>query len=187
MGTRKVKLTGYGYWMKVFEGNRDLTGFNDQLKEVGGQCVMDLDLSPEEFEKLKKAKFMSAGKPSADNLGHTRVRLKRKWQEEYGGGAPVVLKDDGTAWAYDEDGTIGNGSKVAVILQVYDTKAPNIVGARLEKVKVLIHKPYVSDDFDDDDEVIPEEQEEVKPAPKKAAAPKAPTKQADLDESDIPF
>ena len=182
MATRKVKLTGYGYWMKVFEGNRDLTGFNDQLKEVGGQCVMDLDLSPEEFGKLKKAKFMSAGKPSAENPGYTRVRLKRKWQEEYGGGAPTVLKDDGTAWAYDEDGTIGNGSEVAVIVQVYDTKAPNIVGARLEKVKVLNHKPYVSDDFGDDDE-----DEVPAPPPKTSTAGKKPAPKVELVDDEIPF
>ena len=34
MATRKVKLTGLGYWAKVFEDNRDLTGFEDALKDV---------------------------------------------------------------------------------------------------------------------------------------------------------
>ena len=37
MATRKVKLTGLGYWAKVFEDNRDLTGFEDALKDVGGE------------------------------------------------------------------------------------------------------------------------------------------------------
>jgi hypothetical protein len=184
MGTRKVKLTGYGYWMKLFEGNRDLTGFNNQLADIGGQCVMDIDLSQEEYDKLKKAKFMSAGKPSPDNPGHMRVRLKRKWQEEYGGGAPVVLKEDGTVWDYDEDGGIGNGSTVAAIVYVYDTKTPGIVGARLDKVKVLEHKPYVQDDFGDDDPAPPA------PAPRaetKVAKPVKPApSMADL-EDDIPF
>lgn len=178
MGTRKVKISGLGYWMKIFEGNRDLTGFNDQLKEVGGQCTMDLDLLPEEFDKLKKAKFMSAGKPSPDNQGYTRVRLKRKWQETYGGGAPVVLGEDNNPWDYDTDGSVGNGSEVAVIVSVYDTKTPSIVGARLEKVKVLLHKPYVTDDFED---VTPATEQ---PIGKPKAEPKAPN--SDMDD-DIPF
>lgn len=147
MGTRKVVVTGTGYWMRVFEQNRDLTGFEDALKDIGGQCIMDLDLEPEEFAKLKKAKFMSPGKPSPDNEGQTRVRLKRKWTEQYGGGAPQVLKEDGTLWDYTVDGAIGNGSKVAVIVSVYDTKSKTIFGTRLEKIKVLEHIPYIVDEF----------------------------------------
>ena len=176
MGTRKVKLTGIGYWLKVFEGNRDLTGFNDQLKAVGGQCTMDLDLPQEEFDKLKKAKFMSNGKPSPDNAGYTRVRLKRKWTEEYGGGAPTVLKEDGNVWDYDTDGPIGNGSEIVAIVNVYDTKTPSIVGARLEKLKVTKHKPYVRDDFDDVEAGV----EDVAPKPKAKAA------STDMDD-EIPF
>lgn len=148
MGTRKVVVTGKGYWMKVFEQNRDLTGFNDALKDIGGQCVMDIDLTSEEVDKLKRAKFMSAGKPSPEGNGLTRMKLKRKWTEEYGGGAPEVLKADGTPWNYEVDGAIGNGSTVAAIVYVYDTKAKGIYGARLEKIKVLEHIPYVADEFE---------------------------------------
>lgn len=149
MGTRKVVLTGTGYWMRVFAQNRDLTGFEDALKDVGGQCVMDMDLTADEFAKLKKAKFMSDGKLSPEDSGLTRVKLKRKWQEQYGGGAPEVVKADNTPWDYETDGPIGNGSKVAVIVHVYDTARKNIFGARLEKIKVLEHIPYVKDEFAD--------------------------------------
>ncbi|MDV7402482.1 hypothetical protein RZS08_64265, partial [Arthrospira platensis SPKY1] len=86
------------------------------MKEKGGQTVMDIDLEPSEIEKLKRAKFMSAGKPSPDNEGMTRVRLKRKWTEQYAGGAPQVLKADGTPWDYEQDGSIGNGSTVGVVV-----------------------------------------------------------------------
>ncbi len=175
MGTRKVKLTGYGYWGKVFESNRDLTGFEDALKDSGGQCTIDMDLQEDQFEKLKKSQSMLRGKPSTDNDGMTRVRFKRKWTEDYGGGEPVVLKEDGTKWDYDEDGAIGNGSWVEVTLSVYDTSRKAIVGTRLEKVKVLDHKPYNPDVDDDEDE------------PVKAAPPKAKAPAKELLEDEIPF
>lgn len=175
MATRKVVLTGKGYWMRVFEQNRDLTGYEDSLKDIGGQTVMDIDLEPAEFDKLKKAKSMSEGKPSPEDSGLTRVRLKRKWQEEFGGGAPEVLKGDGTKWDYDVDGAIGNGSKVAVILNVYDTKRKGIVGQRLEKIKVLEHIPYIADDFAGVGQTPPE-------TPK----PKAEPLKQELDD-EIPF
>ena len=174
MGTRKVKLTGYAYWAKVFEDNRDKTGFENALVDVGGQTTIDMDLDAESMEKLKKSKSMKRGTPSNDNDGMTRVRFTRKWIEEYGGGEPTVVKADGTKWDYDEDGPIGNGSTVEVVLSVYDTSRKAIVGTRLDKVKVLEHKIY-NPDADDDEE------EEVKPA----AKAKTPTK-VEL-EDEIPF
>lgn len=182
MGTRKVVIKGKGYWMKVFEQNRDLTGFNDALKDIGGQTVMDIDLEPSEVEKLKKAKFMSAGKPSPEDSNLTRMRLKRKWTEQYAGGAPEVLKADGTPWVYEQDGPIGNGSTVAVVVDVYDTKASKqgIYGSRLSKVKVLEHLPYVKDDFAG---IETDVQDDVPTAAPKA---KAPTKEQ-FEDTDIPF
>ena len=180
MGTRKVVIKGKGYWMKVFEQNRDLTGFNDALVDIGGQTVMDIDLEPSEVEKLKKAKFMSAGKPSPEDSNLTRMRLKRKWTEQYAGGAPEVLKEDNTPWVYETDGPVGNGSIVAVIVDVYDTKASKqgIYGSRLSKVKVLEHIPYIKDEFGD---LGSAEQEEVKPAAKAKASAKMEL------EDEIPF
>ena len=183
MGTRKVKLTGLSYWAKVFEDNRDLTGFEDALKDIGGQTTIDMDLDGESLDKLKKSKSMKRGKPSPDNDGLTRVRFTRKWVEQYGGGAPTVVKADGSVWDYDEDGAIGNGSTVEVTLSVYDTSRKTIVGTRIDKVKVLEHKVYNPDEGQD------EEEEEVAPPPKKPA-PAAKTKPApsrqELDD-EIPF
>lgn len=187
MGTRKVVIAGTGYWMKLFEQNRDLTGFNDALKDIGGQCVMDIDLSKEEFAKLKKANFMSSGKPSPDNPGCTRVKLKRKWTEDYGGGAPLVLKSDNSVWNYEVDGPIGNGSTVAAVVYVYDTKAKGIYGARLDKVKVLNHVPYIKDEFGD---LGVEEEEDPAPKhtePKPAAKSKKEVLTADIEDDEVPF
>lgn len=170
MATRKVKLTGLAYWAKVFEDNRDKTGFEDALVEIGGQTTIDVDLDAEQVEKLKKSRTMLRGKPSADNAGTTRVRFKRKWTEEYGGGEPTVLKADGTKWDYDEDGPIGNGSTVEIVLSVYDTSRKSIVGTRLEKVKVLEHKPYNPDSDDGEEEEAPAQTSTPKTAKKTAPA-----------------
>lgn len=176
MGTRKVKLTGYAYWAKVFEENRDLTGYEDALKDIGGQCTIDVALDAEQMDKLKRSKSMLKGRPSDEHEGHTVVRFRRKWQEEYGGGAPKVVKADGTNWDYDEDGFIGNGSLVEVLLNVYDTSRKNIVGTRLEKVKVVEHKVY-----NPDEDVVEDDIPETPPP-----APKAKASKAVMDD-EIPF
>ena len=44
MATRRVKLSGIAYWAKVFPENRDLTGFENALADVGGQTTIDIDL-----------------------------------------------------------------------------------------------------------------------------------------------
>jgi hypothetical protein len=177
MGTRKVKLTGRGYWAKVFEDNRDLTGYEDALKDSGGQCTIDVDLDSTQLEKLQRSKSMLKGKPT-EEVGITRVRFKRKWTDFIGGGAPVVVKADGTTWDYDDDGTIGNGSLVEVVLSVYDTSRKAIVGTRLDKVKVVEHVEYNPDD-----------EEEEAPPPAKATAPAkvVPKKVAVLEDDEIPF
>lgn len=173
MATRIVKLKGIAYWAKVFPENRDLTGFEDSLVDVGGQTTIDIDLDPMEMAKLQKSKSMKKGSPSPDNEGLTRVKFTRKWQEQYGGGAPIVKKADGTLWDFDVDGYIGNGSAVEIVLSVYDTSRKNIVGTRLDKVKVIDLVKYARDDDDDD---VQQE------------APKAKAKaEVELEDDEIPF
>jgi hypothetical protein len=187
--TRKVKLTGLGYWAKCFEDNRDLTGYEDALKDVGGQTTIDMDLDQDNMDKLRKSKSMKRGTASIDNDGMTRVKFTRKWehtiQTKKGlmdlGGAPKVVKADGTDWDYDEDGPIGNGSTVEVTLSVYDTTRKAIVGTRLDKVKVIEHVPY--EPADDADEAPPAPQ----PKPAGKTPPKTSSKTpVDMDD-EIPF
>lgn len=165
MGTRRVKLSGIGYWGKVFEDNRDLTGYENALADVGGQTSIDVDLDDDAMALLRKSKSMKRGTTSPDNPDLTRVKFTRKWQAEIGGGAPKVVKADGTTWDYDEDGPIGNGSKVEVTLSVYDTSRKAIVGTRLDKVKVVEHVPY-DPDADEDDTPAPAPKAQNKPLPK---------------------
>ena len=147
MATRVVKLTGIGEWAKVFEANRDMTGYENMYAEHDGACTIDLIMDEENLEKLKASRSIKKGKPDAEGRGH-KVRFIRK----FGGGqprntgAPLVFKADGTPWNYDVDGTIGNGSTVEVVLSVYDTRLAHIVGTRLDKVTVIEHIEYVSDE-----------------------------------------
>lgn len=136
MGTRIVKLKGKGYWAKVFESNRDKTGYDNALADIGGQTSIDVDLDERHMALLKKSKSMLKGTNSPDNPELTRVKFRRKWTENYGGGEPKIERADGTPWDIETDGLIGNGSDVEITLSVYDTRRTGIVGTRLDKVKV---------------------------------------------------
>lgn len=180
MSTRKVKMTGPVYWAKIFEGTRDLTGFEDALKEVGGQTSIDIDLDAANMDKLRRSKSMKKGTESPDNDGYTRVKLTRRWEDRYAGGEPKVEKADGTPWSLEEDGLIGNGSIAEVTISVYDTSRKNIVGTRLEKVKVIDHIVY------DPDAETPLDDDEPTPALKQAVV-KANTRLAPVDDDSLPF
>lgn len=146
MATRIVKLTGIGEWAKVFEDNRDMHGYDGVYESCDGACTIDVILDEDNLKKLKASRSIKRGKPDPEGRGHT-IRFVRKFDggQARNSGAPVVLKSDNTPWSFDEDGFIGNGSTVEVTLSVYDTRMANIVGTRLDKVKVLEHIEYVSD------------------------------------------
>tara|TARA_B110000211_G_scaffold201258_1_gene232720 strand:+ start:4289 stop:4822 length:534 start_codon:yes stop_codon:yes gene_type:complete len=149
MATRIVKLTGIAEWAKVFEDNRDMQGYDGVYESCNGACTIDVILDEDNLMKLKASRSIKKGKPDPEGRGHT-VRFVRKFDggQPRNSGAPVVLKSDGTVWDYNEDGTIGNGSTVEVTLSVYDTRMANIVGTRLDKVKVIDYVEYVQDTGD---------------------------------------
>ena len=63
--------------------------------------------------------------------------------EELGGPPEVVrLDEDGNMepWSFDEDGLVGNGSKVRVKLDFYGEG--RFAGSRLAKIGVMEHVPY---------------------------------------------
>ena len=150
MATRKVVLTGIAEWAKVFEDNRDLKGFEGAYEEFDGACTIDMILDKENMDRLTASRSMKKGSPDAEGRG-TRVRFVRKFNtgRDWDSGSPTVLKADNTKWDMDVDGLIGNGSKVAVTLSVYDTSRKSIVGTRLDRVKVLEHVKPPSDDEDE--------------------------------------
>ena len=161
MATRKVKLTGTAEWAKVFETNRDMEGFDGVYRDHDGACTIDLIMDEDNLSILKQSRSMKKGTPDGEGRG-TKVKFIRKFNtgKDWDSGAPIVQKSDGSTWDISSDGTIGNGSTVEVELSVYDTSRPNIVGTRLDKVKVVDHVVYVSDTAGDDASPPPVAQEE---------------------------
>ena len=161
MATRKVKLTGIAEWAKVFESNRDMEGFDGVYKDHDGACTIDLIMDDDNLAALKASRSMKKGSPDPQGRG-TKVKFIRKFNtgKDWDSGAPIVTWADGSSYNYDTDGTIGNGSNVEIELSVYDTSRPNIVGTRLDKVKVVDHVTYVADTAGDDASPLPAAQEE---------------------------
>ena len=154
MASKKVKLKAIFEWAKVFEENRDMKGFEGAYEDHDGACTIDTYLDQENFDKLRSSNSMSGKNAQPDERGLRRVKFKRKWVEQYGGGAPIVKTPEGKTWDYDEYGPIGNGSEGEIVLTVYTTSRKGIVGTRLEKVLVTKHVKY-DPDADDDDTPAP--------------------------------
>lgn len=150
MPTKKVKLQAILEWAKVFEENRDMKGYEGAFEDHDGACTIDALLDEENFQKLRSSNSMSGQRAQADENGRYRVKFKRKWVEQYGGGAPIVKTPEGKTWDFDEDGTIGNGSEGEIVLTVYTTSRKNIVGTRLDKVLVTNLVKYEPEDDDGD-------------------------------------
>ena len=157
MATRKVTLEGIAEWARVFEENREMTGFKPTPQAVGayeeynGACKIDVIMNDVNYNKLKAKGSQKEGK--VDDLGRgKKVTFIRKFEtgRDWDSGAPIVLKEDNTRWDYEVDGPIGNGSVVEVTLAVFDIKKYGNKGTRLEKVKVLEHKKYDPDADEDD-------------------------------------
>lgn len=150
--TQFIDLEGTAYWARVFEDNRDMTGYKPSPDVEGpyeaceGAYTVDLYLEPDQADKLKKAG--SAKKGSIDENGF-KVRLIRKHIGPFkdASGPPKVMKEDGSVWDFEEDGPIGNGSKVKARVSVYPTKM--VPGTRLESLKVVEHVPMEQRDEED--------------------------------------
>ena len=143
MATKRVKVRGIANWAKVFEPNRDFTGYKDALKDSGGQTVIDLHMDEDNINKLMATGSGKVPKPSQDYDGKQVVKFTRPWQHpkfDWAGGAPEVVHADGTKWDIDDDGLIGNGSIVDVVADVYP--AGDKTGTRMRKVIVVEHVPY---------------------------------------------
>lgn len=117
----EVKTVGPIEWAKVFEGNRDMNGFEGAYVECDGAYTVQQKLTKEEFDKLKKAQ--SQKKPNQKRLmdGEIVIKFERKHKVTrkdgtelpQAGGAPKVTDADGKAWTM-EDGLLGNGTNAQV-------------------------------------------------------------------------
>lgn len=146
-----LTVRGTAYWAKVFPENKDATGFDDELKESGGQYTIMVDLDSDSLMELTKASSQVPDYPRVikdeDGNDITAYRFKRLHEKrdrsgkllEWASGNPAVVDAAGKIWDLEELGLIGNGSEVELRVCVY--KAGRVVGTRLEEVKVVNHVP----------------------------------------------
>ncbi len=124
-----------------------------EMEDLEAEVELELpgSMDDDNLAALKASRSMKRGTADAEGRG-TKVKFIRKFNtgKDWDSGAPIVQKSDGSTWDINSDGTIGNGSTVEVELSVYDTSRPNIVGTRLDKVKVLDHVVYVADTAGDE-------------------------------------
>ena len=134
----KITVTGIAQWAKVFEENRDLEGYQGQWKDTDGRCTIEMILDEDNEARIKNAGCMSSGKDDPEGRGRA-FKFTRKFDtpNDWDGGAPAVYKPDGSAWSFESDGPIGNGSEVLVELDIYKNKQYSSYTTRLERVKVI--------------------------------------------------
>jgi len=141
MATKRVTLEGTAMWSKVFEDNRDMEGYKGAYADTNGRCTINILLDKDNYDKLISSGTMKRGKKEGDLMN---VKFDRKWEtgRDFDSGPPTVLKADGNPWDFAEDGYIGNGSLVRVLLNVADLPKQGVVSTRLEAVKVLKKESY---------------------------------------------
>ncbi len=149
---KEVKTTGPIEWAKIFESNRDMTGFEGAYVDFEGAYTVQQKMTKEEFEKLKAAQ--SQKKPNQKRLmdGELVIKFERKHKITrrdgtvipQAGGAPVVTNADGEPWDLDVDGLIGNGSNAEVtnLITIFKgSDGKEYSRTSMTAVKILEHVP----------------------------------------------
>lgn len=187
--TEYVEIRGEARWAKIFEENRDKKGPNDAWVDFGGKTTIQIHSKDRSvFEPLEDVGSQKRIKKDKED-GTYYAQFDRKWDAPYTyGGAPRVVHADGeTDWDINQDGLVGNGSEVIVLLSVQDVKG--MMATRLEGVQVIDHVEYESD-FDPDAEYGPpgfKDQTKGKTTAKKATKAKAKKVAEDMPDDEIPF
>ena len=139
----KITVQGIASWAKVFEQNRDLTGYKNQWVDTDGRCTITVLLDDAQTKKVLDSGCMSKGKENPDGAGRLfTFNRKFKTDNDFNSGAPAVFKLDGSHWDLATDGMIGNGSEVLVELDIYASPKYDVVTTRLDRIKVLKHVSY---------------------------------------------
>jgi len=151
-----IKATGTVEWAKIFPQNMDTADkvdhpkVKEKLEKCGGEYSMNfypddpdgfaaeleangIDMAPMGHKRMKEK----------DGRVFTKLARKHIGPFEEAGGPPKVVDDDKNPWNMDENGEIGNDSKVGVVLEKYGS---NI---RLAAVQVLELVEFESPDVED--------------------------------------
>lgn len=175
MATKTYKFYGKCQWAKVHTVDKEY-----------GHYGIDVFLDKPSMDLFKKSGLRLKVK---DYNGEKFVGFRRHPDKVFEGqpGNPGVTDAVGRPL----DALVGNGSKVAVTVSVYDTKMGK--GHRLETVQVIELVPFgegpqvedAHEEYDDDGEAVYQEVEPV--APKKPLKP-APRRAVPQDnEDELPF
>jgi hypothetical protein len=155
MAYTEVKTTGPIECARLFEGNRDMEGYQGAYAACDGAYTVSQILSKEEFTKLQTAG--TTKKPVQKRLmdGELVIKFERKHTVtkkdgtvvSQAGGAPVVTDAEGNAWT-DEHGLIGNGSVAEVSNLISTFKGQDgkmYARTSLVSVKIIEHVKYEKD------------------------------------------
>lgn len=158
---KEVTTVGPIEWARIFEENRDMSGYQGAYEDTEGAYTVVQVLTKAEYEKLKKAGSMKKPIQSRMMDGQIAVKFERKHLVktkkgdiiEKAGGAPKVIGPDGKPWS-QENGLIGNGSiaEVTNLIQTFDVIDPetgkNTKASRtaLTKVKLLEVVEYTKEE-----------------------------------------
>lgn len=134
MTTEVIEVEGIAKFARVFEHNRDpgsTEGVNGAKYTYPEATSIQVVLDQNELAKVTKANPKLKPNVTEDGI---EVRFKRRWINKIParGGPPRVVDADGNTW--DEKVLIGNGSKVKVAAEVYDTsygKAMRLIGVQV--------------------------------------------------------
>lgn len=148
----EVKTTGSIEWAKIFETNRDMTGYEGAYVDFEGAYTVQQILSKDEYTKLQAAGTQK--KPNQKRLmdGELMLKFERKHKITsrdgkvipQAGGAPKVMNADGTAWDKEVNGLIGNGSTAEVTNLITTFKGSDgkmYSRTTMTEVKIIEHIP----------------------------------------------
>tara|TARA_R110000822_G_scaffold18919_5_gene62040 strand:- start:643 stop:1152 length:510 start_codon:yes stop_codon:yes gene_type:complete len=160
---KKVYVECSVNWPKLREEDRDMgknmpegSDARAKIEEVQGRYTVQLMLDDDTKEKMvsdgvpnkgMQAQLFKEDKDGVEYFsarkGHFNPKFKNEETGEMGVimGPPRVRKEDAEGvvvpWDFDEDGLIGNGSRVIALLDVWDGKLTT-----LEAIKVVEHVAY---------------------------------------------
>tara|TARA_R100001126_G_C4815068_1_gene143826 strand:- start:247 stop:732 length:486 start_codon:yes stop_codon:yes gene_type:complete len=139
MTALNVDVEGTLEWAKIFEFNRDRAAWNEETDGEYKVSVITNEKTAKELKDIGVRKQITK-----EDEGY-RVTFSRphKGKQDWMGGPPIVADLSGKPWDVDSKGTIGNGSKGIVRIQVYDGKAGK--GTRLMGVQIIDHVVYEGD------------------------------------------
>lgn len=152
MTTEVFEVEGIAKHARLFEHNRDMgstAGVDGAKYDYPEATSLNVVLDQQELSKVTKANPKTKPEVTEDGI---EIKFKRRWVNNVASrGGPAKVRDaEGNTW--DPQVAIGNGSRVKVAAETYDTQFGKAM--RLLGVQVLELVPW---EPGEGDEVAPED------------------------------